>query len=561
MEMFAAFGFAEQIEQEAYWVNEVAFWKPDAQRPEHIERNGIVQDTEDGLSEFPHVILNQARVHDRYLEHMRNSPSRMEVDYSRSVVSVTPSKNDGSAVVEIERTDPDHSGQTERVTARYVVGCDGARSVVRKSIGRVLHGDSANQAWGVMDVLAVSDFPDIRRKSAIQSSSEGNVLIIPREGGYLVRFYVEMDKLTENERVASKQITVEHVIAAAQRIMKPFTLEVKDVVWWSVYEIGQRICDKYDNVFESGPERPLPSIFIAGDACHTHSPKAGQGMNFSMQDTFNLGWKLAAVLRGQAIPELLHTYSEERQVVAQDMIDFDREWAKMFSDRPKDSASGEGVDPKAFQQYFVKKGRFTAGTETHYRPSMIRGADTWQNLAQGFVIGMRLHSAPVIRQADAKPMHLGHVARADGRWRLYAFAGANDLGSGAFSAIQNLCDFLTTASESPLKQYTSKFADIDAVFDCRVIFQQSHCDVAEQDLPLLFRPRKGKFGLIDYEKVFCPDLKSGLDIFDLRNIDREQGCLVVVRPDQHIAHVLPLTAHTELAAFFDAFMIRESDQN
>lgn len=561
MEMFAAFGFAEQIEQEAYWVNEVAFWKPDAQRPEHIERNGIVQDTEDGLSEFPHVILNQARVHDRYLEHMRNSPSRMEVDYSRSVVSVTPSKNDGSAVVEIERTDPDHSGQTERVTARYVVGCDGARSVVRKSIGRVLHGDSANQAWGVMDVLAVSDFPDIRRKSAIQSSNEGNVLIIPREGGYLVRFYVEMDKLTENERVASKLITVEHVIAAAQRIMKPFTLEVKDVVWWSVYEIGQRICDKYDNVFESGPERPLPSIFIAGDACHTHSPKAGQGMNFSMQDTFNLGWKLAAVLRGQAIPELLHTYSEERQVVAQDLIDFDREWAKMFSDRPKDSASGEGVDPKAFQQYFVKKGRFTAGTETHYRPSMIRGADTWQNLAQGFVIGMRFHSAPVIRHADAKPVHLGHVARADGRWRLYAFAGANDLGSDAFSAIQNLCDFLTTASESPLKQYTSKYADIDEVFDCRVIFQQSHCDVAEQDLPLLFRPRKGKFGLIDYEKVFCPDLKSGSDIFDLRNIDREQGCLVVVRPDQHIAHVLPLTAHTELAAFFDAFMIRESDQN
>ena len=561
MEMFAAFGFAEQIEQEAYWVNEVAFWKPDAQRPEHIERNGIVQDTEDGLSEFPHVILNQARVHDRYLEHMRNSPSRMEVDYSRSVVSVTPSKNDGSAVVEIERTDPDHSGQIERVTARYVVGCDGARSVVRKSIGRVLHGDSANQAWGVMDVLAVSDFPDIRRKSAIQSSNEGNVLIIPREGGYLVRFYVEMDKLTENERVASKLITVEHVIAAAQRIMKPFTLEVKDVVWWSVYEIGQRICDKYDNVFESGPERPLPSIFIAGDACHTHSPKAGQGMNFSMQDTFNLGWKLAAVLRGQAIPELLHTYSEERQVVAQDLIDFDREWAKMFSDRPKDSASGEGVDPKAFQQYFVKKGRFTAGTETHYRPSMIRGADTWQNLAQGFVIGMRFHSAPVIRHADAKPVHLGHVARADGRWRLYAFAGANDLGSDAFSAIQNLCDFLTTASVSPLKQYTSKYADIDEVFDCRVIFQQSHCDVAEQDLPLLFRPRKGKFGLIDYEKVFCPDLKSGSDIFDLRNIDREQGCLVVVRPDQHIAHVLPLTAHTELAAFFDAFMIRESDQN
>lgn len=556
MEMFEAFGFAEQIMQEAYWVNEVAFWKPDAKKPENIERNGIVQDTEDGLSEFPHVILNQARVHDRYLEQMRNSPSRMEVDYSRRVASVTTGKDGGPSLVTIERTDPAHAGQTEQVAARYVVGCDGARSVVRKSIGRELRGDSANQAWGVMDVLAITDFPDIRRKSAIQSSSEGNVLIIPREGGYLVRFYVEMDKLAENERVASKNITVEHVIAAAKRIMRPFTLEVKDVAWWSVYEIGQRICDRYDNVIESDVERQLPSVFIAGDACHTHSPKAGQGMNFSMQDTFNLGWKLAAVLRGQAVPELLHTYSEERQVVAQDLIDFDREWAAMFSDRPKDSASGEGVDPKAFQQYFIKKGRFTAGTETHYRPSMIQGEDTWQNLAKGFIVGMRFHSAPVIRQADGKVLHLGHVARADGRWRLYAFAGADDSSADNTSTIHKLCDFLATDSESPLSRYNPEGADIDALFDCRVIFQQSHLEVTDETLPSLLRPRKGQFGLIDYEKVFCPDSRSEQDIYDLRGIDREKGCLVVVRPDQYIAHVLPLEAHAELAAFFNRFMMR-----
>ena len=77
-----------------------------------------------------------------------------------------------------------------------MVGCDGARSAVRASLGRALHGDSANQAWGVMDVLAVTDFPDVRFKSAIQSASEGNALIIPREGGYLVRIYIELDKLS-----------------------------------------------------------------------------------------------------------------------------------------------------------------------------------------------------------------------------------------------------------------------------------------------------------------------------------------------------------------------------
>ena len=214
---------------------------------------------------------------------------------------------------------------------------------MRQSIGRQLVGDSANQAWGVMDVLAVTDFPDIRYKVAIQSANDGNMLVIPREGGYLVRLYVELDKLGEQERIADRNITVDQLIAAAHRILHPYTLDVKEVAWWSVYEIGQRLCDKFDDV----PARrrsasQLPRVFIAGDACHTHSPKAGQGMNVSMQDS--LQPRLEA--RGRAAravrPELLHTYSAERQAVAQELIDFDREWAKMFSDRPKQGDDGAG---------------------------------------------------------------------------------------------------------------------------------------------------------------------------------------------------------------------------
>ena len=73
-------------------------------------------------------------------------------------------------------------------------------------------------------------------------------------------------------------------------------------------------------------------------------------------------------------------------------------------------------------------------------------------------------------------------------------------------------------------------------------------------MPELLRPGKGRHGLRDYEKVFCPDFKRGPDIFDLRGISRELGALVVVRPDQYIAHVLPLDAHRDLATFFDGFM-------
>ena len=67
MEMFEAFGFSEKVLKEGYWVNETSFWKPDDKQPENIIRSSRIQDTEDGLSEFPHMVLNQARVHDFYL--------------------------------------------------------------------------------------------------------------------------------------------------------------------------------------------------------------------------------------------------------------------------------------------------------------------------------------------------------------------------------------------------------------------------------------------------------------------------------------------------------------
>jgi phenol 2-monooxygenase (NADPH) len=558
MEMFHAFGFSERVLKESYWVNETSFWRPDDERREIIVRGDRVQDTEDGLSEFPHVILNQARVHDFYLDVMRRSPSRLAPDYSRRLVDLEVAPEGGHPVTaRFERLDPAHEGQVETFRARYVVGCDGARSGVRKALGLALHGDSANQAWGVMDVLAVTDFPDIRLKTAIHSANEGSVLIIPREGGYLVRLYIELDKLSENERVSSRNITVDRLIAVAQRVLHPYALDVKEVAWWSVYEIGQRLCDRFDDASgaQGSEDGRLPRVFIAGDACHTHSPKAGQGMNVSMQDAFNLGWKLASVIRGRCSPRLLKTYSEERRAIAGELIDFDRRWAKMFSAAPRDPADedGDGVDPAEFQSYFVKQARFTAGTATQYQPSIISAEPTFQHLAEGLVVGMRFHSAPVVRLADAKPVHLGHAVKADGRWRLFAFADAADPAAPS-SRLRALCDLLDRAPDSPVRTVTPAGADIDSVIDVRAIFQQGHRELELEAMPAFLKPRKGRYGLVDYEKMFCPDPKGG-DVFDLRRIDRRDGCIVLVRPDQYIAHVLPLDAHAELAAFFAGFML------
>jgi phenol 2-monooxygenase len=302
----------------------------------------------------------------------------------------------------------------------------------------------------------------------------------------------------------------------------------------------------------------MPRVFIAGDACHTHSPKAGQGMNVSMQDAFNLGWKLASVLEGRCNPAVLQTYSAERHAIASELIDFDRKWAAMLSAPIKSSADagGPGVDPAEVRKYFVKQGHYTAGTATHYQPSIISAEPTFQHLAKGLPVGMRFHSAPVVRLADAKPMHLGETITADGRWRLFLFADDMEP-SAPTSRLRVLCDFLSVSPRSPVKRFLPAGADVDSVVDVRAVFRQGHSELSLDAMPAILLPQKGRYGLRDYEKMFCVDRKSGQDIFDMRGIDRA-GCMVIVRPDQYVAHVLPLDAHAELSAFFEGFMVPQA---
>jgi phenol 2-monooxygenase len=558
VEMFEAFGLADRLLNEACWINEVCFWRPDPEDRTRITRAGRIRDTEEDLSEFPHVIVNQARMLAYLRDHMERSPSRLAPFYGLHASDVEID-TDGSSEYPVTVTvrpmkHLEDTGDTTIVRAKYVVGCEGSRSGTRTAIGRELAGDATKESWGVMDVLAVTDFPDIRVKCAIYSANQGNILIIPREGGYLVRVYVELDEVSDREMLDNRSVTPEKLVKVANRILHPYTVEVKDVGWWSVYEIGQRLCDKFDDVPVEEMATRLPRVFIAGDACHTHSAKAGQGMNVSMADSWNLGWKLGSVLTGAAKPQLLHTYSEERQAVAKQLIDFDREFSALFTTRATRSGEAEpgSVDPEGFQQYFVAQGRFTAGVATRYAASMITAEATYQHLAEGFPIGMRFHSAPVIRLADAKPVHLGHVARADGAWRVYIFADQNDPTVGN-SRVRELCEFFKSDA-SPIKRFTPAGADPDSVIDVRAIFQQDHRDLAVDKMPSVLLPRKGKFGLIDYEKMFCPEPKAD-DIFDLRAVNRETGCIVVVRPDQYVSHVLPLHERDALANFFARILI------
>ncbi|KAF7181555.1 hypothetical protein CNMCM7691_000774 [Aspergillus felis] len=171
------------------------------------------------------------------------------------------------------------------VGAKYLSGCDGAHSWVRKQLGFRLEGEGSECHWGVVDILPVTNFPDIRKRTIVKSKF-GTLMTIPRERR-LVRVHVELSR----ETLASykKEENPAIIIIRVAEIMQPYAMKAKRVEWHTTYKVGQTVCPKFAH---------CNRIFLAGDAIHTHSPKAGQGMNVSIQDTYNLGWKLASVIHG-----------------------------------------------------------------------------------------------------------------------------------------------------------------------------------------------------------------------------------------------------------------------
>ena len=325
------------------------------------------------------------------------------------------------------------------------------------------------------------------------------------------------------------------MLAEAKGVLAPYTLDVKQTVWFSVYRVGHGVTDKFDDVDDADIATQTPRVFIAGDACHTHTAKAGQGMNVSMADTYNLGWKLVAVLQGRSPASLLHTYNQERRGIAEDLIATDKRWSKAIGAAQVDPSNPRAalIGLAEVQRQFITNLDFTAGLATNYDPGPLTGDDTYLHLAGGYEPGRRFHSAEVIRLSDGKRDHLGHVHRADGRWRLYAFADAVDPRNPA-SRLNKLMDFLA-GPNSPVAKYTPTGWDADSVFDVRAILQQltgswTGCRCTSSSSR---RPVRWAWSTTRRSSARCPTPTG--DIFDLRRIDRGSGAVVVVRPDQYVA--------------------------
>ncbi|KAG2144347.1 FAD binding domain-containing protein [Suillus clintonianus] len=545
IEVLQSYGLAERLLKEGCQMHMCAFYNPDDGGV--LARTGRAPDITAPTARYPfEVLLNQGAVEQIFVDSMASHG--LTVD--RPIVPASIELSDDSEQLEDPFSYPvkvtldhlDTPGKQEIVHARYVVGCDGAHSWVRKTLNITMDGEQTDYIWGVVDIVADTDFPDVRNRSAIHSTN-GSCMIIPREGDK-VRFYIQLsdsDVLDPvSGRVDKNRMSPEKLLDVARKILHPYKVdEPKKYDWWTIYIIGQRVASRF-----SVNER----IFIAGDACHTHSPKAGQGMNASMNDTHNLAWKLAQVLRGRADISLLKTYELERRKYAQDLIDFDREFSTLFSGKPRTVDNDDGVSHEQFLRAFQAGGGFTSGIGVHYMPSAITNA-THQQCAPHLIIGERMPPQVFVRAADARPYDIQDMIPSDTRFKLLFFVG--HLTEDRVRELKFLSEGLSDPSSFLQKYGYPSQGVAQSMFDIITIMSGDKGEIEYTRVPALLRPHWSKV-LLDDTDVSG---KLGGGAYKRFGIDPRGITLVVIRPDGYVGMIAPASALDDVDNYFAAFTI------
>ncbi|KAF5521677.1 FAD-dependent monooxygenase terD [Colletotrichum aenigma] len=522
VEIMESLGLSEDLLKEAYHVLELAFWTPDGNGG--IRRSHLEPDTEPGLSWLPHVILNQARINEFMIKDIERVSGQSHIQYGSDVQSVEVdsqlAKDRKAHCVTVKAVE---NGVERTYRAKYALGCDGAHSSVRKSLGFKMVGDSTDAVWAVMDVFAKTDFPDIRKKCVLQSPA-GNLVIIPREGDEKVRFYMEMPGW------AASDVKPDKVKHRVDQIFSPYTVDIVETSWFSAYSIGQRLANNFTKDHR---------VFLTGDACHTHSPKAGQGMNVSLQDGYNIGWKLAAVIKMENDPAILETYVSERQETANDLIEFDRHFTNLFSSSYRKE---HGVTAEDFQDYFIKSGRYTAGLAIEYKPSILIRPSEADKLASGVRVGMRFPSAQVVRVFDARVMQLARALQSDSRWHVVVFGGDINNAEGAARLLQATSELAAALERLVLER-----------FHPVLLLKSDRKKLDERKIPSFFMPNTGHGGVRRLQDVFVDDQSYHAghgEAYAKYGVDAAVGAVVLVRPDQYVSLICPLGRAEDIVKFF-----------
>src|SRR5215203_4741486 len=250
------------------------------------------------MSEFPYMLMLEQSKNEELLYEFVKSHGR-DVLWQTELESFSQNENGVTAQIKSE------SGESQTINAKYLAGCDGAKSSVRHGLGLTFEGSTFERLFYVADARVDWDLPHDALHVCL--AREVFVAFFPMQGEDRYRV---IGTFPESKNEEEGEVLYEEIKRQIKDEAK-LSLEISDVKWFSLYKVHSRRVNK----FSEG------RCFVAGDAAHIHSPAGAQGMNTGIQDAYNLAWKLALVIKGQAAERLLDTYNEERLANAKRLLD------------------------------------------------------------------------------------------------------------------------------------------------------------------------------------------------------------------------------------------------
>ncbi|KAL1634907.1 hypothetical protein SLS56_001988 [Neofusicoccum ribis] len=551
-------------------VYEVAFWDPTTTG---IRRTGTWASCPKFIdARYPFTtLLHQGLIERVFIEDIEKNGGKVQRPWT-----ITGFKSDGKdAEYPVEVSIANVNGEEKQtVRAKYLFSGEGARSFVREQLGvQIRHKDPIAHVWGVMDGVVQTDFPDIKMKCTIHSD-HGSIMVIPREDN-MVRLYIQIASSTDSDWNPRKTATEEEVQDHAKKILAPYYINWDRVEWYSVYPIGQGLADKY-----TLDER----VFMGGDCCHTHSPKAGQGMNTAFLDAANLAWKIHHVESGLAKRDILKTYESERRLIADNLLNFDAKYAKLFSERlpsagevgaASQHAQEEPAEENQFIKTFKESCEFTSGYGVAYDPNIFNWSADHPSRSPLFLSnaagttklrsGRILTPATVTRVVDANVVHLEQEIPLNGAYRIYVFGGQPERTRTALSdfatALRRKNSFFTAfeRADAATVSYHERYNPHSHFFTFATVFAAKRTQIEILELlPELLARYKDLVYADDVWDQRVPDANAAAHA--KMGLSEETGGVVVVRPDGYVGCVVKLVEGSgtvdALNEYFSTFLTK-----